>query len=82
MSGTRQQTVRTSAFDLRAARLNRGLSARQAALEIGVTQQALRRLEGGTSVHPASAKKVADFFGVQVTDLMPLDPDSDRRAAA
>lgn len=58
-------------FSLREARLNRGLSARQVALEIGIAQETFRRLEDGEPVHPSSAKKVADYFGVRVTDLMP-----------
>lgn len=65
-------------FDLRSARLNRGLSVRRAADEIGVARATLRRLEDGRSVHPATAKQIADYFGVQVTDLMPIE---DRRVA-
>jgi transcriptional regulator with XRE-family HTH domain len=69
-------------FVLRSARLNRGLSIRQAAHAIGVAQQTFRRLEEGEPIHPASAKKVADFFGVQVTDLMPGVHGPERSAAA
>lgn len=61
-------------FSLVRARLNRGLSRRQAAVEIGIAQASLRSLEEGGTIHPAGAKKVADFFGVQVTDLMPVTP--------
>lgn len=63
-------------FDLRAERLNRGLSRRQAAKTIGVPEPTLRRLEQGEGAYPANAKKVADFFGVQVTDLMPLEREA------
>lgn len=63
-------------FDLTAARLNAGFSIRGLARDIGIGEQAIRRLENGEVVHPATAKKVADKFGVRVTDLMPLgDPD-------
>jgi transcriptional regulator with XRE-family HTH domain len=58
-------------FDLRTARLNRGLSIRQAARETGVAEPTIRRLEAGEGAHPANAKKVADYFGVQVVDLLP-----------
>lgn len=67
----------TPAFDLVAARLNSGHSAKSLARELGVHEHAIRRLERGEGVHPATAKKIADFFEVQVTDLMPL-----REAAA
>lgn len=60
-------------FDLAAARLNRGLSIKAAAREIGVHEHSLRSVEGGGSAHPATAKKIADFYGVQVTDFMPVD---------
>lgn len=60
-------------FDLTAARLNAGLSIRDLASELDVNQHSIRRLESGEgSVHPATAKKIADRFGVKVTDLMPL----------
>lgn len=55
--------------DLRIARLNRGLSLRQAADVIGVPEQSIRRLEADLGVHPGNAKKVADYYGVLVTDL-------------
>jgi transcriptional regulator with XRE-family HTH domain len=60
--------------DLQRERLNRGLSLRAAAAEIGVREQTIRRLEGGERVHPANAKKVADFYGVTVVDIMPIEP--------
>lgn len=62
-------------FNLAAARLDRGLSQRDLAAEIGIGRETIRRLESGLTAHPRNAKKVADFFGIQVTDLMPLDPE-------
>ena len=56
-------------IDLAAARLNKGHSIRSLAEELNVHQHAIRRLEAGGSVHPATAKKVADYFEVKVTDL-------------
>lgn len=57
--------------DLRIARLNRGLSLRQAAEEIGVPEQSIRRLEQGLGVRPATAKKIADYFGVTAVEILP-----------
>ena len=59
-------------FDLKTARVNRGFSIRGLAREIGIAEQSLRRLEEGEGVHPATAKKVADFFGVNAVDLLPI----------
>lgn len=61
-------------FDLTAARLNAGFTIRGLARHVGINEQTLRRLEGGEGAHPASAKRVADFFGVLVTDLLPAPP--------
>ncbi|PTL55766.1 helix-turn-helix domain-containing protein [Paraconexibacter algicola] len=50
--------------------LNKGLSRRAYADQIGVPEQSLRRLEAGLGVHPANAKKVADDMKVAVTDIL------------
>lgn len=60
-------------FDLTKARLNAGHSIRSLARELKIGDQAIRRLEDGIAVHPATAKKVADYFDVQVTDLMSVE---------
>lgn len=60
-------------INLTAERLNRGHSIRSLAHELGIHQHALRRLEAGEGVHPATAKKVADYFDCKVTDLMPIE---------
>ena len=62
-----------SDFNLAMARVNGGFSQRSLAAHLGVADNAIRRLENGENVHPATAKKVADYFGVQVTDLMPVE---------
>lgn len=62
----------TDRFHLQAERLNRGLSRREAARQIGVPRETLRRLETGVGASPENAKKVADFFGVRVTDILPI----------
>jgi ribosome-binding protein aMBF1 (putative translation factor) len=60
-------------INLAEERLNRGLSVRALAKEIKVNPQVVQRAEEGRSVHPASAKKIADFYGYRVTDIWPLD---------
>lgn len=59
-------------FALRSERVNLGLSQRALAEMCGVSLTTVQRLEAGRSATPANAKKVADFFDVQVTDLMPV----------
>lgn len=54
-------------------RLNKGLSARQAAQQIGLARETLARAERGEGVHPGSAKLIADFYGVKVTDIWPVE---------
>lgn len=59
-------------FDLKTARLNAGLSIRGLAREVDVPEQSIRRFESGDGgLHPANAKRIADHFGIKVTDLMP-----------
>lgn len=63
-------------FDLRTARLNAGLSQRALADLIGVPKNTLAAYENGDGTyrpHPANAKKIADYFDIQVTDLMPVE---------
>lgn len=64
---------------LRSARLDKGLTLRQAAMRIGLSWKTLQRAEVGLSQpHPGTAKKVADFYGLKVSDLWPV---ADRSAA-
>lgn len=56
-------------IDLASERLDRGYSQRGLAQHLGISSNTYRRLEDGGRVHPAIAKKVADYFGVKVTDL-------------
>jgi DNA-binding XRE family transcriptional regulator len=67
-------------FSLERARINRGLSQRALANAADVGTETIRRLERGLGVRPANAKKVADVFGVQVTDLMSIEHEA--RAAS
>lgn len=61
-------------MNLTAERLNRGLSLLDAATRIGVSRGTLARAERGLGVHPSSAKRIADFYDVQVTDIWPVEP--------
>lgn len=62
------------AVDLKAERLNRGLSAGEAAEVIGIQKNILLRAEAGEGMpHPRNAKKVADFYGYKVTEVWPLE---------
>jgi transcriptional regulator with XRE-family HTH domain len=58
-------------IDLRSERQNRGLTLREAAKEMDVDFTALQRAERGARPYPANAKKIADFYGVSVTDIWP-----------
>lgn len=62
-------------MNLRAERLNRGLSTRAAADEMGISQAILLRAEDGLGVRPVHAKRIADFYHVKVTDIWPLDDE-------
>lgn len=66
-------TVLSPGRRLRAARLNAGLATRELAEQIGVNRNTIVRAERGEGVYPATAKKIADYFGVQVTDLWPVE---------
>lgn len=68
-------------MNLASERLNQGLSRRQAAAAVGVTAKVLARAERGEGVHPNHAKLIADFYGVKVTDLWPLEHSGDKAAA-
>jgi transcriptional regulator with XRE-family HTH domain len=64
-------------FDLRAERLNAGLTVSGLALKVGVSREAIRRLENGDGgAHPANLKLIADHFGVKVTDVLAFMDDA------
>ena len=56
-------------FNVRYARLNLGKTQRELAADCGVALTTIQRLEAGLSASPRNAKKVADFFQINVTDL-------------
>ena len=61
--------------DLVTARKNSGLSQREAAEQIGVSEDILSRAENGSHPHLRHAKLIADFYEVKVTDLWPVEQD-------
>jgi hypothetical protein len=63
-------------FSLSSARVNRGHTIRSLANELRIDWRTLTRLEEGQPIHPAKAKLVADYFDVQVTDLMPIESEA------
>lgn len=54
-------------------RFNQGLSPEQLGEAVGVAGQTVRRVEAGARPTPAIAKKLADHFEVQPSDIWPLD---------
>jgi transcriptional regulator with XRE-family HTH domain len=62
--------------DLRAERVNRGLSVKDAAALIGVSAMTLRRAEDGTVPWARNAFKIAEFYGYQVTDVWPVEAEA------
>jgi predicted transcriptional regulator len=65
-------------MNLKAERLDRGLSVLALAREVGVPDHVIRHAEKGGHPTPANALKIANFFGSRVTDIWPPEP----RAAA
>lgn len=68
---SRQASRQVTNFDLRRERLNQGLSRAKLAKRIGVTERVLILAETGSTPRPENARKIANFFGFQVTDLWP-----------
>lgn len=62
-----------SRLNFKSERLNRGLSQRAMAAAVGVPLGVWKRVEAGSTPHPANARKIADYFELEVTDLWPLE---------
>lgn len=69
-----------AALSLAKLRFDAGLSPEQLGKAVGISGRTIRRLEQGTHPTVATAKKIADHFGVQPSDLWPLD-DTEPAAA-
>lgn len=50
-------------------RLDLGLSILAAATQMGVEYKTLQRAENGLRIWVSSAKKIADFYGLRVTEI-------------
>jgi DNA-binding XRE family transcriptional regulator len=61
-------------IDLRAERHNRGLSAADAAEQIGINKQVLLDAETGRRPQPKNAFAIASFYGFKVTEIWPVEP--------
>jgi transcriptional regulator with XRE-family HTH domain len=81
MSGSQHIEHSSSPFDLRRERINKGLSIRQLAAQIKIAPETYRKLEDGEPVHPATALKVAEFYGVEAAELVLAPAESGSRAA-
>jgi transcriptional regulator with XRE-family HTH domain len=72
-------------INLVAERINRGLSVLELAEQVGTSAMTIRRAESGERMpRPKVAKRIADLYGVKVTDIWPLelvDGDPQEQAA-
>jgi transcriptional regulator with XRE-family HTH domain len=57
--------------NFREERLNRGLSLRDMAVQIGVTHDVLFRIEQGAIPQPRHRLLIANYFDAKVTELWP-----------
>ena len=60
-------------MNILAERLNRGLTITEVAEACDVARATLVKAEEGERPFPAQAKRIADFYGVKVTDIWPLE---------
>lgn len=72
-TGTADRPEIRDARDLRAFRLNRGLSQEAIAADVGITRRAWQRAESGLGVRPRHALAIANYVGRSVTELWPED---------
>lgn len=70
-------TDAANTINLTEERLRRGRSIPQFAQDIGVPEHVLRHAEKpGRRPHPANALKIAQYLGVDVVDLFPLEREA------
>ena len=60
-------------INLEAERRNRGLSQDEMAAKVGVTRRVWGAAENGSQPRGKNARKIARFFGVEVTAIWPVD---------
>lgn len=56
---------------------NHGLTARELGRHVGLSGSRVSQILKGERPGPASAKKIADHFGLEPTDLWPAEPEQD-----
>lgn len=66
--------------NLKAERLNRGLSRADFGRRIGISRETVRLIEAGSQPQAATAKKIADFYDCQVTDIWPVSNNGEAAA--
>lgn len=67
--------------NIKALRLNKGLSVAQTAALMGISIPTLYRAERGGTLYPVTAKCIADFYGLKVTDIW-VDRNGDTTSVA
>lgn len=60
-------------INLKAERLNRGQSLRQASKAMGISEGTLRRAEDHQRINPSNAFAIASYYGYQVTGIWPVE---------
>lgn len=68
-------------FDLRAERMNRGLTQSELARITGIDRGTIIRLERGGTPLAGTALKIANWVGREPAEMWPLVADEDRTAA-
>lgn len=68
-------------FDLRAERMNRGVTINALADETGLSRHTIMRIEAGAQPMAPTAHAIARWVGRPASELWPL-PDPDEKAAA
>jgi len=62
-------------FDLHAERVNRGITIATLAAATGVSRATIIRLEAGAKPQAPTAKRLADFFGVEASTFYAARPE-------
>ena len=66
-------TTATTTQKLVRLRADAGLSLRGAARQMHLARATVERAERGETIHPSTAKVMADFYDVRVTDIWPVE---------
>jgi transcriptional regulator with XRE-family HTH domain len=63
--------------DLVAERKARKLTPSEVADAADVPLKTVLKAEAGAAIHPRNARKLADFYGIRVTDFYPREPEAE-----